>query len=745
MVSKCFFLLLLFPVLCCEATVNGQKCENIKDLTLEQKCATRDVLLGWMKVVNKPALRAEAVMRNVSVITQQALDLRKKAHIAINKYKKLRASLSSSGNNKAEIALIDGAITAASEAVAQTNESELKAKHAASEAEASETASTNYFNAVMRVARLVWRLSADGKWNYEKVKEQLDKCGNGCKKESNISETLDSNTANIDSMNLTQWKNKTLEVLQKTYKVIVSNKCNYSLILTKDDEKVRDVIKAVEDAVGRLEIAVHNLELFHAAVNNADSKLESASNVVEAANNSLLAFANGKVFCEIISRFSKSDMKLREVNKNVANEKQNAVNVVVSSDRVHEDVVAADGLVSDVTERLHSDHLTSISMLSGTHSLIATRSVAKASEAASKSVRDASDASKTASAIENEVRNQLDSLKRVQAQLGDMNAVTGKKISDATFDMCNNGLAEVLKNKSSEAIRHIAEFNMTLLSVLNKTLQEIGSTTGVIERNLSGVIRQVQEAKSNAQNASLLAKRATENVKEAIVEVLSGGVAELCAVLSKLRALHNEADAFSVHAAHAQANISEWLLRVGDAAGESDGFDDLTGSVEGAFATAGKRLEVLKRILYRADEQRGKVVGELAASVAVKESDKRSPQINKTLHDVLANVTSRVSADFSKDACNASLMSESLKLLDDMKNSHTVMNSLQVVAQLNWLTESMKERVLKAHNLMRMAAENSAQADAALEEAIRMARERSGKPQCPALYRQLLGALGLHW
>ncbi|KAH8605778.1 hypothetical protein ERJ75_001583700 [Trypanosoma vivax] len=90
-------------------------------------------------------------------------------------------------------------------------------------------------------------------------------------------------------------------------------------------------------------------------------------------------------------------------------------------------------------------------------------------------------------------------------------------------------------------------------------------------------------------------------------------------------------------------------------------------------------------------------------------------------------------------------MSESLKLLSNMTDHTIVMRSLHVVAQLNRLANSMEGQVLSSRRLMRVAAASSAQADAVLEEAIRMARERSGRPQCPALYRQLLGALGLHW
>ncbi|CCD18901.1 hypothetical protein ERJ75_000169900 [Trypanosoma vivax] len=436
---------------------------------------------------------------------------------------------------------------------------------------------------------------------------------------------------------------------------------------------------------------------------------------------------------------------MKTVKENVNNEEQNAGNAVDNSNRVHKDAKAAYKLVNDVTERLHSDHLTPIPILAGTYNSITTRSVAEASKAACKSVRAASEANTAANTLKRDFEAQSELLKFVQTQLANMNVVTGNKISNETFEACNDSVSRILKSKSSDAIRHIAEFNMSLLSKLNNTLQKIGSTTNAIEDDLSGVSKQVQGANGNTRNAFLLSNRATENVKQTIVKVLSGVATKLCAALSELRALHDKAEAFSARAANARANISEWVVRVDAAAKESDALVDLPTSVEGAFATAEKRLAVLRRVLHRADEQRVKVAGELADSAVVAKDSRNGPtQVNKTLRDVLANITSRVPATFSKDVCNASLMSESLKLLSNMTDHPAVMSSLHVVAQLNKFADSMEGQVLKVHGLMRVAAASSAQVDAALEEAIGMARERSGKPQCPALYQQLLGALGLH-
>ncbi|KAH8620320.1 hypothetical protein ERJ75_000088100 [Trypanosoma vivax] len=547
-------------------------------------------------------------------------------------------------------------------------------------------------------------------------------------------------------MNLTEWRNNALGVLDETYDSIKSNETKYRPTV-RDSDKIRDAKQAVQDTISRLEVAVQSFELSREAANEARNNLKHTSKVVEAAKNSLLASINGKVFCEIVVQFSKSERRMKTVKENVNNEKQNAGNAVDNSNRVHKDAKAAYKLVNDVTERLHSDHLTPIPILAGTYNSITTRSVAEASKAASKSVHAASEANTAANTLKRDFEAQLDSLKRTQVQLANMDVSVGTDISDGTFEACNDSVSRILKSKSSDAIRHIAEFNMSLLSKLNNTLQEINGEAGVIVRKLSGVNSKVNEANSTARDASLLAKQVTENVKQTIVKVLSDVVAKLCAALSELRALHNKSEAFSAHAANASANISECLLRIDATAKESDALVDLSTSIEGAFATAEKRLAVLRRVLHRADEQRGKVAGELAdLTVAVKEHSRNDPtHVNKTLRDVLANITSTVSATFSKDVCNASLMSESLKLLGNRTDHTAVMSSLHVVAQLNRLPGSMKGQVLKVHGLMRVAAASSAQVDAALEEAIGMARERSGKPQCPALYRQLLGALGLHW
>ncbi|KAG8340149.1 hypothetical protein TRVL_09026 [Trypanosoma vivax] len=414
----------------------------------------------------------------------------------------------------------------------------------------------------MRVCNWLWRVSFIGSWDYTSVKATLDRHSVVCDEKYNISKVLDNNTGNIDSVNLTEWKNKTLDILQKTYNGVELNRCDYHPTLWNDN-KIEEVKQAVEDAARHLEVSVQNFELSLTAVDKAVKRFENASNAVQAANNSLLASDNGRIFCEIVDRFRKSNKNMGGVEKSVTNEKQDTIIVLASSSRVHEDVKAADGLVSGVAAWLRNDDLTPIPMLSGTDSFEKEAlSVSKVSDAASTSVRSASQASKTANTIEKEVKAQIDSLKRVQAQLGNMNAVTGNKISNATFEACNSRVSEILKKKSSEAIRHIAKFNMSLLSELNATLHKIDGEADVIVRKLSGVNSKVKVANSSAREASLFAKQATENVKQTIVKVLSGVVTKLYTALSELRALDDKPDTFSVHAANASVNVSEWVAHV---------------------------------------------------------------------------------------------------------------------------------------------------------------------------------------
>ncbi|KAH8604691.1 hypothetical protein ERJ75_001693600 [Trypanosoma vivax] len=420
------------------------------------------------------------------------------------------------------------------------------------------------------------------------------------------------------------------------------------------------------------------------AVGEAKNKPENASREV---NNSMLASDNGKVFCEVVGQFLKSDKELKEMEKNVMDAKRTAANAVSDSEQVLPEAVTMDKVVKDVVTRLRGDYLTLVRKFPMTSNLDgAAGGASEASVAANASVRTATGASTTTSAVEKDFGTQRELLKFVQTQLANMSNAAGTKDSDVTFEACDNSVSELLKKKSTEAICRIAEFNMTLLHELNITLQEIGSTANAIARNLSDIGSKVKEANSSAHDASLLAKQATENVKKTIARVQSGVVANVCGTLSELRAMDNKSGAFSPRAANTGTNISEWVARVDAIAKESDGLVDLSGSVEGAFATAGKRLEVLKRVLHRADEQRGKVVGELAGSVAVGESSGNdAAQVNTTLRGVLVNATSRVSAEFSKDACKASLMSESLKLLSNMTNYTATMNSLQVAEQLTVL------------------------------------------------------------
>ncbi|KAH8619317.1 hypothetical protein ERJ75_000180200 [Trypanosoma vivax] len=745
MVSKYFCLLLLFSALRCGASKRPRKNWPKYPLTPEETCDAKDVLWGWLHVVNRPALRAEAVKKNVSEIMQRARDMRTKAENLMTKYDKIRASLYPA-DNKEELAIIDQAIADVNDAIVQTNQLKLNAEKATKSAKDSFDSTISCFGDIMRAAHIMWGVNLIAASNYTSVKEILDKFGKDCSGMYNISKILDAKTGNIDTMDLTEWKNRTLCALRETYKMIESNKTKYHWTLW-NDEKMERVKDTVNKSVERLEDSLKELELLQTAVNTADKKVEDASRNAKAANDFILASANGKVFCEIIEHFWKSAEELKVVEKTVVGAKQKVVDVVAGSEQVQAEVTAVGKVVKDVLAQFQQGHLTLVRKFLIANNLdSAAEGALKASADANASVRSATQANTIVNEVQQKVKTQRELLEHVRTEMVKMSDAAGINGVKVTFEACNDSVQRKLKNKSPDAIRSIAEFNMTLLRELNSTLQKIDGEVDMIERKLSGVNKQAQGAESSARDASLLAKQAIENVKQNVVKVLSGVVAELCAALSELRALHDKSEAFSAHAANASANISEWLLRIDAAAKEGDALVDLPTSVEDAFATAEKRLEVLERVLHRADEQRGKVAGELTASAVVKERSRNdASQVNKTLRDVLANITSRVSATFSKDVCNASLMSESLKLLSNMTDHTAVMSSLHVVAQLNRLAGSMEGQVLKAHKLMRVAGASSAQVDAALEEAIRMAQERSEKPQCPALYRQLLGALGLHW
>ncbi|CCD18491.1 hypothetical protein, conserved in T. vivax [Trypanosoma vivax Y486] len=742
MVSKGFCILLLFSVVYCDALHKPKTCWPYDSPTKNQKCAAQDVIWGWMNILNKPALMAEEVMKNVSEVMHKTRGLRKKAEVAISEYERVLASLISAGNEDAEI--VNNAIENVRESIARANEVELVAENAAKEASGSLYSTTTCFHDIVRAAHMLWDINVNVRPYYTSVKAALVQHRSACEREYNSPKVLEDNKESIDGMNLTEWKIKTLQVLQKTYKDINSSKCKYHWTLWSG-EKALNVENAVKDRVNRLGIAVHNFKLYFTAVNDAEKKLDDASRKVEGANNSLLAFVNGKVYCEVVDQFSKSDGRLKPVERTLTAAKQNAASVVTDSERVLGNVKVAYKLVSDVVMWLKGDGLTFTLKWLGTHNIDnATRSVGAVSESMSKFVRDASEASTAVNTTEQEVDARRQLLMRAKKLLANMSATAWKKDGKATFEACNSSVSEILKNKSPEVIRRIARLNKTLLAELNASLHKIDGEADALVRDLSAVNSKVEEASSSAREASQLAKLTSENVKETIVKVLSGVVANLCAALGELRALHDESEIFNAHAVHAEANISEWLVRV-DAARESDALVDLSGSVEDAFATAGKRLQVLKRVLHRADEQRDKVVGELTDSAVVAGHSSGDSLVNKTLRDVLVNITSTVSATFSRDVCSASLMPESLKLLSNMTDRPAVMSSLHVVAQLNRLANSMEGQVLRARRLIQVAADSSAQVDAALEEAVRMARERSGKPQCPALYQQLLGALGLHW
>ncbi|CCD18543.1 hypothetical protein, conserved in T. vivax, (fragment), partial [Trypanosoma vivax Y486] len=406
MVSKCFCLLLLFTLLLRDATASALRCSKKRPLPREEGCPTKDVLLGWMNVVNKPAMRAEALMKNASEIVRHARNMRSKAEKLNKEYQIFRASLNSA-DNKNDFELISQAITDVNDTIAKTNEFELKANEAYSAAKGSLNSTTVYFDAVMRVAYFVWNADPNGVWNYTSVKEKLDQYGEDCEKEYNISKVLSKYAENMESMSLTDWKHKTLQLLQETYNNLMMNKCKYDGIITNNDEKLQVVKNTVKGAVERLEISVKELELLQTAVNNADKKMEDASRSATAANDSVLASANGKVFCEIVEQFWKSDGELKAVEKTVVDAKQKVVDMATSSDQVRAKVTIMDKVVKDTVLRLQRGSSTFVRTFSIANNLDGVASSAtKASAAANASVRTATEANTIVNEVQQKVKTQ---------------------------------------------------------------------------------------------------------------------------------------------------------------------------------------------------------------------------------------------------------------------------------------------------------------------------------------------------
>ncbi|CCD18595.1 hypothetical protein, conserved in T. vivax, partial [Trypanosoma vivax Y486] len=273
MVSKYFCLLLLFTVLWCDAATSASYCRSLHPSSKEVECTTRDVILGWLHVTKRPALRAEAVKKNVSEAMQRAHRIRSQARVAIEEYKSVLASLKSTGGNEEWVQTVNQAISDVNKSIALANDSELNANKAAKEAEASLTSSAYSFSAIMRVACYLWNVSPDGVWNYTNVKTKLDQYGTDCTGNHNISKTLDNYAQNMENVDLAQWKNYTLQVLQETYDEIALNKTKYHRVLTNGNEKINEVKDAVAKAVERLEDSLKELELLQTVVNTADKKV----------------------------------------------------------------------------------------------------------------------------------------------------------------------------------------------------------------------------------------------------------------------------------------------------------------------------------------------------------------------------------------------------------------------------------------------------------------------------------------
>ncbi|CCD19297.1 hypothetical protein, conserved in T. vivax [Trypanosoma vivax Y486] len=303
-----------------------------------RKCVAKDLLLGWLYVINKTSVRLDEVRKNATAMAEGAKELRKEANAALNSAANVLIGLGSNSNEALGVKEIMKNI---SDAITWVNESERNASEAADVTDITEGLTEVGYAAISRVH---WYFRDKFKYVQEhwadkgpsEVVETIFPATLQCPNMINVSKTLSDYADKLDdsTIRLDAWRVEMLKKIQTTHNDTQGNGTTCHSIFNNRD-RMHEVMGAVANLSDRLIVVVRKL---HAALlvrekarANVDAANENMKTMTTSMLNSLKQ--NGTALCEMLrqhaairSKLSEAYRKLEEVSGRVSNNLASATN-----------------------------------------------------------------------------------------------------------------------------------------------------------------------------------------------------------------------------------------------------------------------------------------------------------------------------------------------------------------------------------------------------------------------------------
>ncbi|CCD18903.1 hypothetical protein, conserved in T.vivax [Trypanosoma vivax Y486] len=708
------------------------------EATDEQKCAGKNMLLGWLNVANKTALRAEAVQRNVTDIRQRASELRSSAQASLDE---VRNVMEQTTGYASYAATVKRAMKEIHDAIEQTNKLEVDANSAEKVAESSVANAFSASSIISVAASSISGLKYDGSTTFEATRLKLDKItvrDNSCPTNFTRSAALVGQAEKLSNHdNLTEWKEETLRLLQEASDELQSNEraCHWTF-----NDKLENLMLTVQSAAEQLDTAVGSFNRIRMAVCGAEAAIKKAAVDIRTVNETILnSFKkNGADLCSMVGKYATLLERLKSSQEHLVGLRQRARDAAQKANKAVLDMTETKMLVQRMVGNISS-------LPSSAHHFTVT-SVADAQRCVAGAEADARLAIQKSTEVDAGVQLSERHLEHVHVKLEYAKGGLIKQLKDAglsgsylTFEGCNKSYAELLRGPWVDTLRHAKGLNATEMSKVEEALNFAEAKSTEIGSDLAGVGAVVDAALGKVGSANQLEDAAVASATKAVAEALRQMMDELCGVAAELRMLKGKAVLLDVRSTSLKTNISVEAAHAAAVWKSASGALEAKQYVEEGFTFAGRWATVANKLLQRVEAQHGRVVTEMTTA-ELGGGDVKKTKVYNSANEFVQKIFTTAHEHTMTNVCDGkqvAAFAESLK----STAGRSLLENAGIVAELSRFVSGVDGRMTSIRTLLQRVAISVDETEAALAVAIRRAHDQP----CAPLYKQLLGVLRLDW
>ncbi|KAH8620369.1 hypothetical protein ERJ75_000083300 [Trypanosoma vivax] len=722
-------------------------------MTTVRRCAARELLLGWLNVTNKTAVRAEKVKQNATKLRDRANEVEVKARASLRGAKNVLERLRTTMYEN--ISVVNRSVNMLESAIANLNTFQRKAEKAVKNAEDSIEKAANAYGVILITARVVNRNLKEWETiSYATAEKQIRDIvvdAGMCPEQLFLAANLTRQTAALEvSPELNEWKNATISLLRKAQDDLQSDEQRCHSTFAEHNKKFPELKAAIEGTVEPLGVALKDLNEAYTVVQQADSTVKSATNAVATMNETMLSSFNrsGALLCDMLRRREELDTQLHATMAHLAEAHRHAV--TMDEDRVA--LLATSAAVDKVLlsvkaaiSKLPNSGPLSLPLAGG---LFAPESIYSAKESAERLKNAASLSLEHASQVKQRTKDVEAQLSRIRELFADVTDrliaglnETQLNVSNLTADNCNKELSEALRKPWERVFDHAVKMNTRVLWEAKRGLEQLEAQNKLMGSNLTQISSTVHTMEEVMDAAAKFEAVATTAAASAVADVLRSLMKEVCASAAELHELRMDNNGFKSTVEVLRNNVSVESRRAEAAWKRDSAMSEIPHDVGDGFTYASRSVAMLEKQLQRVDAQYAKVASELEKELT--KPDGGDAKSYFVVVNFVRDINSNLTALSLPSVCNSDRIDEVVTLLVNDKGA--MLKNVSAIVSLGELIAKVEKRVTAVRDQMRKVASSAADVQAAVEEAIRRARDANAGRRCTPLHEQLANMLQRLW